>query len=86
MSMKNPFNKRSRSSIGDTLCAQRMGPIQGSAQSWFTSNFEFLINNGFSRGVHGPQGSGIEPSLREGPEVQVSVYHVFCCRVLRGER
>ena len=43
---------------------------------------EFLIDNGLGRGVHGPQGSG----SGEGPEVQVGIYYVFCCRVLRGER
>ena len=47
---------------------------------------EFLIDNGLGEGVHGPQGSGSGLSLGEGPEVQVSIYHVFYCRVLRGER
>lgn len=43
---------------------------------------EFLIDNGLGGGVHGPQGSGSGLSLGEGPEVQVSIYHVFYCRVL----
>ena len=29
---------------------------------------ELLIDNGLGRGVHGPQGSGSEPSLGEGPD------------------
>ena len=81
--MRNPFNKRSRSSICNTVCSEH-GARSGPSMVLFY--IEFLIDAGLGRGVHGLQGSGSEPSLREGPEVQVSVYHVFCWRVLRGER
>ena len=39
---------------------------------------EFLIDTGLGGEVHGAQGSGSEQSLREGPMVQVSEYHVLC--------
>ena len=39
---------------------------------------EFLIETGPGKEVQGAQGSGSEQSLREGPMVQVSEYHVLC--------
>ena len=39
---------------------------------------EFLMDIGLSEEVQGAQGSGSEQSLREGPMVQVSEYHVLC--------
>ena len=38
---------------------------------------EFLIDTGLCGVVHRAQGSGCEQSLREGPVVQVSKYHVL---------
>ena len=39
---------------------------------------EFLIDTGLGGEVHGTQGSGSEQSLREGPMVKVSEYHILC--------
>ena len=64
------------------MCSQ---PGARSGLSMVVVYIEF-IDNGLGEGVHGAQGSGIEQSLGEGPMVQAGVYHVFCCRVLGGER
>ena len=72
---RNPFKKRSSSSIYNTLCAQRMGPGQGQHDLVY---IKFLIDTGLGGEVHGAQGSGSEQSLREGPVVQVGEYHTLC--------
>ena len=46
---------------------------------------EFFIDTGLSEGCMGLRGAGVK-SLGEGPVVQVGVYHVFCCRILRGRK
>ena len=61
-----------------------MGTGQGTARSWFMLNSSQIM--GSAEGCMGLRGARSGPSLGEGPKVQVSVYHVFCCRVLRGER
>ena len=43
----------------------------------FLVYIEFLIDTGLCGVVHRAQGSGCEQSLREGPVVQVSKYHIL---------
>ena len=64
------------------MCSQ---PGARSGLSMVVVYIEF-IDNGLGEGVHGAQGSRSEQSLGEGPVVQVGVYHIFCCRILRGRR
>ena len=65
------------------MCSQ---PGATSGLSMVLVYIEFFIDNGLCEGVHVTQGSGSEQSLGEGPEVQVGVYHIFCCRILRERR
>ena len=45
--------------------------------SIFFVYIKFLIDTGLGEEEHGAQGSRSEQSLREGPVVQVSKYHVL---------
>ena len=57
------------------MCSQ---PGARSGLSMVVVYIEFFIDTGLSEGVHGAQGSWSEQSLREGPMVKVSEYHILC--------